>query len=401
MPEAIIPANIHTLCINSSVCDLLMQMISIPSCSGIPGRETRLAEFIRDFFTANGIKAYLQEAASNRFNVIAEVDSGLDGPALLLTGHLDTVPPYDMEAPFHPVVENGFLKGRGSTDMKAGLACMMESMKLLEQNNLPKIGKVIFAGVIDEEESSKGTCALIEAGIKADAAIVGEPSDGKICIAHRGLEWFEIDFYGITVHGGRQEEGLNAIDQAVLFIRQLEKGFPAAFQNRSHPLAGRSSMNIGKISGGTQPSTVAGHCSIQLDIRWIPGEDYQKIFSYIENVLFELMEKEPRLKTRLQVMPESIMPSGFIHAPMETGPDSRITKCLQQAFIAADHSQAELASFPAWSDGGLFHAFAGIPTIVCGPGEVETAHSSVEQVSISDLPLFMEIYSTTAALFCS
>lgn len=220
------------------VIDFIGELVSIPSYHGIKNQETEVANKINELFEKEGIESEIIHVADGRCNVIANLKGTGNGKTLLLTGHTDTVPPYDMESPFILKNDDGKLFGRGVVDMKGPLACMIYSMIAIKRAKIELKGNIIFAGVIDEEEKSLGTIDLLEKDIKADAAIVGEPTNFEACVAHRGLEWFELYFQVKTVHGGAQKLGVNAIVKASDFIQRAEEKLAPKIMNETHPING-------------------------------------------------------------------------------------------------------------------------------------------------------------------
>lgn len=234
-----------------------------------------------------------------------------------------------------------------------------------------------------------------------DAAIVGEPTDMDICVGHRGLEWFEFSFIGKTVHGARQKEGVNAIHKATMFINKLENELiPKLEKKTPHPIIGSPSMNYGLIRGGTQPSTVAGDCILQLDRRWIPGETFDETVKEYQQVLDELSAEDPKFKAEMKVMEISYMDDQYVHESMDTDPLDPVVKAAEKAIGDVTGSEAVLRAFMAWTDGGLINYYGKVPTIVLGPGEVESAHSATENIKISTLVPAVLIYASIACDFC-
>lgn len=383
------------------IIDFITALVAIPSYSGLENQEKAAAEYIHKTFLKEGIHSQLIEVKKGRFNVIGALKGTGGGETLLLTGHTDTVPPYDMSDPFTLIEEKGNLYGRGVVDMKGPLACMIFSLIAIKRAELELKGDVIFAGVIDEEEGSLGTIDLIEKGIRADAAIVGEPTDLQICAAHRGLEWFELEFHGKTVHGGKQSEGINAILQASNFIQQCEDELMPKILEETHPLIGTSSMNYGTIQGGTQPSTVAGKCVLEIDRRWVPGVRYGEMVKDFEKLIEDLKQKDPKFQCDFQVMAESVMKEGYIHEAMEIDLNHRILSIVKEKTESIIAETPEITAFPAWSDGGLLSGYSKIPAIVFGPGDLKTAHSKNEHLKKSQVLPGTLIYALTAVDFCS
>lgn len=409
MISAMMEGNIMEEVINSikkviseeEIISVIKKLVKLPSYTGIKNQESGVAEYIYNFFKAEGIEAKIIPVVDGRSNVIAVLKGKGGGKTLLLTGHTDTVPPYDMpDDPFEVKTSCGRMYGRGVVDMKGPLGCMMIAMAAVKRAGIELAGDVIFAGVIDEEDKSEGTRALLKSGISADGVIVGEPTDMDICIGHRGLEWFEFTFKGKTVHGGRQKEGINAISKAMKFIDRLESSLIPEIESRTHPVSGNSSMNYGFIKGGTQPSTVAGECILQIDRRWVPGEKYQDIIDEYQRVLDELHEEDKQFNASFKVMDISAMEEGYIHEAMETDPEEPIVKVSEGAIYDITGKDANIRSFTAWSDGGLISTYGRMPTIVLGPGDLESAHSAGEYLEIAQVLPAVLIYAMIAVEFC-
>lgn len=383
--------------------DLLAKLVSFPSHEGIENQETEVAKCIYGFFIREGIEAELVPVVDGRCNVIARLKGTGEGKSLLFTGHTDTVPPYDMPGnPYEVKFVDGDIYGRGVLDMKAGLACMMMAMTAVKRAGVILSGDLIFAALIDEEAKSLGTRAWLQnCGKLPDAAIVSEPTNMDICVGHRGLEWFEFTFHGKTVHGGRQKEGINAIQKATMFINRLESDLiPRIEKKMPHPIIGSPSMNYGLIKGGTQPSTVAGECILQLDRRWIPGETYKGVVLEYQQIIDELSAEDSKFKADIKVMEISYMDDIYVHEAMDTNPNEPVVKITEKAIEEVTGEKAVQRSFTAWTDGGLINYYGKVPTIVLGPGELEYAHSATEHIKTSSLVPAVLIYTSIACDYC-
>jgi len=380
--------------------NVIKDLVAIPSYNGIENQETKVAEYIYNLFKKEGIETEITHVQDGRKNVTAVLKGKGKGKSLLLTGHMDTVPPYDMEDALEMKIDGDKLIGRGTNDMKGPLACMIMTLIAIKRADVELEGDLIFAGVVDEEEKSLGTIDLIEKGMKTDGAIVGEPTKLDICIAHRGLEWLEFNFEGKTVHGGAQAEGINAILRASNFIQKAEEKIVPKLSERKHPVTGTSTMNYGTINGGTQPSTVAGSCKMKIDRRWIPSEKYEEVLNEYREVLKELKEQDPKFKCEMKVMDISVMKEGYVHEPMEIDENHPLVETLVKSSEEANGRTPNKTYFPAWSDGGLLHTYANIPTLVFAPGDLETAHSKDEFIDRKELVPAVKIYALTAYNFC-
>jgi len=383
------------------ILSLAKELIAIPSDPSVALREKEVAAAIDRFFRREGIASRLEEVEEGRPNVYAELGAG-EGPTLLWCGHTDTVrgDPFEGD-PFAPRQEGDLLLGRGAVDMKASLACAMVALAGLKRAEIELAGKLLFAGVIDEEDRSAGCRALLRKQWPLNGAIVGEPTGLRPCLGHRGLEWLEIAFQGRAVHGGRAEEGINAIGLAGRFLHRVETDLLPRLTHRRHPLLGCSTLNWGWIQGGTQPSTVAGSCRLQLDRRWIPQERYPDVLAELQSVLDSLHDEDPSFCARLQVMEASRMEEGLIHPAFCTDPGSRLAQITADCLSYGVGRTVDFAAFPAWSDGGLLATYGGIPTLILGPGELTSGHSPREAVPISQMLPAALAYAEIAACFCN
>ncbi len=384
----------------AEILALAKELIAIPSHFEASGKEREVAEAIRCFFQKEGISSWLEATEGSRPNVFARLGEG-QGPVLLWCGHTDTVPPGEYEGdPFCGEVKEGFLFGRGAVDMKSSLACAMAALAGLKRAGISLCGQVLFAALADEEGASTGARALLRSGLRADGAVVGEPTGLTPCLGHRGLEWFQIEFRGVPVHGGRQQEGVNAISLAGRFLHRLEDDLLNALTERRHPCLGPSTLNVGRIEGGTQPSTVAGRCLLQLDRRWIPGESRESVLTELQDLLDRLQMEDPSFQATVRIMESSRMEEGIVHEAYWMDPDQPLARCVQESIMRVLGKEMAFGAFPAWSDGGLLAAYGGIPTVILGPGQLSSAHSPNESIDISQLLPASLIFADLFLRFC-
>ncbi len=379
---------------------LTSDLISIASYPGIENQEAKVAEYICARFCKEGIESWTEEVCDGRKNVYARLKGTGGGKTLMFNGHIDTVPPYDMPNATQPQVKDGRLYGRGASDMKGPVATMIASMVALKRLGIGLSGDVLFAGVIDEEQRSYGTIRLVESGLRADAAIIGEPTELRVCTGHRGLEWYEFRFIGKTVHGGKQDEGVNAISKAAKFIRCIEEEYALKLKKIYHPLLGHPTVNIGVITGGTQLSTVAGECTVLLDRRFLPCEKYADVERGLKQVLEKLATDDPSFKCVMKVTDDSLMKPGYVHLPLETDATQPIVELVQKRLAEMGDYNTEPMLFPAWTDAGIVYGYAGIPSVVIGPGHIECCHSQNEYIELNQLQQGYLLYAQCAHDFC-
>jgi acetylornithine deacetylase/succinyl-diaminopimelate desuccinylase family protein len=382
------------------IISLVSELIAIPSYRGIEKQETRVAEYLDRFFKREGISSEVIPIKDGRCNVVARLPGSGGGRTFLLNSHLDTVPPYDMAGPCVPRVEGGRIYGRGAVDTKGVLACMAVAVAALSRAGIILKGDLIFTGVIDEEDGSAGSIDLVKKGLQADGAIVGEPTGFDLCLGQRGLEWLEFRFQGATVHGGNRAGAPNAIRMAAFFIAKCERELIPVLQERSHPLLGSASMNYGFIRGGSQPSTVAGECILQVDRRWLPDEDHSAVLGEYAELLRALSREEPQFKGSMRLMEVGRMEEGYLHTGSLLDPSHPLVGAAAESVTEVLGAPPGQRAFTAWSDAGVLSTYGGIPSLILAPGDLAAAHSAGEHIEIKDLLPAALIYALTAARFC-
>jgi acetylornithine deacetylase/succinyl-diaminopimelate desuccinylase len=386
---ATLPADVH---------DLLVRLVRTPSYPGVARQESEVVRHLAAFLEAHDIEFTITDAGEGRPNLVARVNGAEPGPHLLLCGHTDTVPPNSrVGAPeIETREERGLLHGRGSVDMKGAVAAMAAALVRL-RGQLAR-GSVSLAAVADEEMRSIGTEALITSGFTADAAIVGEPTECRIAIGHKGLEWLNIDFEGKATHGGTPQAGINAIAAAARFAELVATDLIPVLATRTDPVLGPPMINLGTIHGGDQPSTVAGHCRIQLDRRWVTTETVEQVFEDLERLLARVRDAFPGLRTEISRLPDGM--ATMVHGPVTIDPGHPIVKAAERALDAHGRA-APLTVFPAWTDASLLGREGGIPPIVWGPGDLACAHSPREHIALAEVALAVDLYTAAALDFTS
>jgi len=378
---------------------LTQELIQIPSHVNHPGREREVGLFLGEYLKGRGLEVKIDEVMDGRVNVIATLPGSGGGKNLLLNGHLDTVPPGEMEFdPYGGALVEGMIQGRGAVDMKGPIASMVTMMLALKNSGMKLKGDVIFTGVIGEEEKSEGTEKIVKEGIQADGAIVGEPSSYQYSAGHRGLEWLEIEIEGKAAHGGMPHLGVNAIEKAATFIERVKRDLYPKINQRSHPLMGSSVMNFGHINGGIQPSTVAGKCIIQIDRRYVPGETPQSVIQEYQDIIDKLQLEDETFKASIKRMENNMLT--LDHLPLATDLEDPITKALTKALGTVLGKEPTLSTKRGWTDASLLFNFGKIPTIVYGPGNISYSHTKNEQVAVKELKEAVEVYFLAAAEFC-
>ena len=377
---------------------LVKDLVRIPSHRDVPTREKEVAEFLAEFLADEGIDAKLRKVDKDRPNVIAVIPGSGIGKSLMLNGHTDTVPAYEMDMePFVPRIDKGKLYGRGALDMKGGLGSMAMAMVAVRRARAKLGGDLVLAAVVGEEEKSEGTEDIVLRGPKADAAIVGEPTDMEIQPTHRGLEWLNIHFYGKAAHGGQADRGINAISMAARFVRAVEEDLMPKLRARKSKYMLPPTLNIGVIQGGQQPSSVADHCVVRIDRRWVPEESLQQVFEEVYDIFDGLKKEDTRFKAELKRDPSNM--KTMTHVPNVVSTSHPVVRLLQKSVRESTGKPAKITSFWGWTDAALMTHFAKMPTVVFGPGGAG-AHARTEYVLVDDLLRCTQVYSQVALEFC-
>lgn len=337
-----------------------------------PG-EGACARFLARVLGEWGFRVELQAVVPGRPNVIARIGTS-GGRALLVNGHLDTVGVDGMtHGPWDPELRDGRIYGRGSADMKAGIAAMCAAAWRTAQDGIA--GEVIVAAVVDEEFESAGTRALVASGIAAEAAIVTEPTRLAIATAHKGFVWADLEVRGVAAHGSRPDIGVDAIALASLVVAELERYQQRELVRRSHPLLGRPSLHASFVRGGSGLSTYPDKCTVQFERRTIPGESPQDFTRELDDAIQRVRTTRPELDA-------AILPR-FSQAPNEVPADHRIVRLLAGALRAGGMDSA-VTGLSCWTDAAILTA-AGIPAVCFGPGDIGVAHAHEEFVPVAEV----------------
>lgn len=339
----------------------------------VPGArgEADAADLCRAALRSAGFDVTMQEVHPGRPNVIGVIDGREPGPAVMFCGHIDTVGVEGMTDPFVPRENAGRLYGRGAQDMKGGVAAMIAAGALL----LPQWtrGRLIIAAVVDEEHGSVGAEALVREW-RADAAIITEPTDLKVAIAHKGFAWFEIETIGRAAHGSRPAEGRDAIVRMGRVLRALEQLDRTLQARPSVPLEGTASLHASVIEGGREWSSYPDRCLLKLERRTVSTENADTVAQEIDTLLETLRRDDPEFQSLARRV--TYRPAYRLDArhPLVT--------TMRGALKRAGGAD-EPAGMSFWTDAAIL-GDAGIPTVLFGPGGAGL-HSLTEYVNIADV----------------
>jgi acetylornithine deacetylase len=356
------------------VCELLRELVAIDSVNPalVPGGagEREIVAFIEGWALAAGLSADVLEATPGRPSVVVRAPGSGAGRTLLLCGHVDTVGVDGMSDPHGARVEGDRLYGRGAYDMKAGVAAALIACR--DAAALGLRGDVVVAAVADEEHASLGVQEILRT-VRADAAVVTEPTELELVIAHKGFVWSQIEVEGRAAHGSRPHLGVDAIVKAgaiLVALGELDRSLAA----RTHPLLGRGSVHASRIEGGGELSSYPACCVIELERRTLPGETAADVEAELAALLDGCRARDPQLRATSSTL--------LVREPFEIDPSHELVAEVRAAAVEAVGSEPAIGGASYWAD-AAFIAAAGIPTVLLGPGG-EGAHAAVEWASLSD-----------------
>lgn len=355
---------------------------------GAPG-EQACAAFLRGVLDAWGFRTEMQEAAPGRPNLVARIGDARGGRSLMFNGHLDVVGIEGMtHAPFSAVAREGRLYGRGSADMKGGIAAMCAAAHLAASHGIA--GEIIVAAVADEEYVSIGTRALIEQGVRADACVVTEPTKLAIMPAHRGFVWLEVEVAGRAAHGSRWDIGVDAIRHAGLLLAELDRIDAEILPQREHPLLGRASLHASLIEGGLGYSTYPDRCVIGFERRTIPGETTSDVIAEMERACAAVHTKRSNFAAQVRLV--------GAQGPSDVSVDAPLVLALGEA-LRAEGEEVHVEGMSAWTDAALLNE-AGIPAVCFGPGDISLAHAAEEYIPLDEIDRARDVLSALARRWC-
>lgn len=339
---------------------LLRQLISIDSVNPalVPGAagEAAIARALVDELRGIGLTTHLQEAAPGRPNVIGVLEGREPGRSLMFCGHTDTVGVAGMTRPFDPAEREGRIYGRGSQDMKGGVAAMIGAARVIAESGGLAAGRLVIACVADEEHASIGADALVTEW-RADAGVVTEPTELAVAVAHKGFEWVDIETEGRAAHGSRPRDGRDAILRMGRVLGELEALDRALQAGRAHPLVGAASLHASLIEGGRELSSYPDRCALQIERRTIPGEQEGIAGREVERIIERLQAQDPEFKAASRTM--------FSRAPYEIPPTHDLPLALVEA-AESGGTPTETIGMSFWTDAAILGG-AGIPSVLFGP----------------------------------
>lgn len=357
--------------------------------AGAPG-ESDCARVLYDVLVAWGFRAELQEVTAGRPNLIARIGGAVGGRSLMFNGHLDVVGVGGMvHPPFSAEEREGRMYGRGTADMKGGIATMCAAAWRAAQ--LGTRGEIIIAAVADEEYESIGTRAMLATGVRADAAVVTEPTRLAVMPAHRGFVWVEVEVAGRAAHGSRWDVGVDAIRHAGLLLAELDRVDAEVLPRVTHSLLGRASLHASFIEGGIGMSTYPDRCVLKLERRTIPGELASDVVAEVERACGAVRGRRSTFVANVRLV--------FAQEPSDVSVDAPVVRELVGA-LGSRGEAVRIEGMSAWTDAALLNQ-AGIPAVCFGPGDIALAHAAEEYIPLDEIDRATDVLDSFAQRWCS
>ncbi len=351
-----------------------------------------VAQRMRDF----GWDPVIEEVAPGRPNVIAVLDGGEGpGPTLMLEGHIDVVTEGDPSAwsfdPYAGDIVDGWLRGRGSADMKSGLAAMLYAAKAVVDAG-PFPGRLVVAALVDEEGLMLGAKAFAasELAPQVDGAICGEPEAGEICAVSKGSIRVQVTFIGAMAHGAMPQHARNPLPVAAAYLKavqQVQDDLQA--EHGEHEHLGHVYLTPTVLLGGDveQINVIPGRGLVCLDIRTVPGVDHEALVQRLTD-LAHTVSGDAQVQTQVEIVDD--------RPPVDTPTDHPMIVALAAAHEQVTGQPAVYGGVPGATDGTILTAHADIPTVVYGPGGKWIAHQADERVEVAEIKTCAAVYAVTA-----
>lgn len=357
-----------------------------------PGNELPLARFLAAKMQGLGIEAEVLPITEQRGNVLARVRGSGNRPALVLCGHLDVVPPGSApwsRDPFGGEVSDGRLYGRGSCDMKGGVAAIITAAAALAAGSR-LAGDVVLALTAGEEGEALGAEHFVARGtLRATGGLVlAEPTNFEVLAAEKGTLWVQVTAHGKSAHGATPHLGINAVVAVADLVHDF---FRWSFPVTPHPLLGMPTVNVGTIQGGVKTSIVPDRCTVTLDFRTLPGMDHTQLVARVRAACDRLSAQQSGLTWDLTVIND--------RAPAETPPDAPLVVATQEAVAAVRGTCRPVGGAPWYTDGATLAPAFGLPMVICGAGDPALAHQTDEWISVEHLVQGAELYVKLAGIF--
>jgi len=374
--------------------DTLARLVRIdsinPAFSDGSTNESAAADWTTTEMERLGMSVRRFEAEPGRASVVGVLAGTGGGRSLMLYAHLDTVGIEGMPEPFAAEVRDGKMFGRGAYDMKGGLAASLAAVKALRDSGARLAGDVLIAAVADEEVASIGMQEVLR-HVTADAAIVTEPTELEVGLAHKGFSWIEVETFGRAAHGSQFGLGVDANMRMGRFLARLDTLEQELRASEPHPLVGPPSLHAAVLNGGTGASTYAASCRLTMERRMVPGETEELVVGQLRAIADALAAEDPTFRAEVRAT--------LTRDSFEVPAGAAIVRTVLAAAAEVLGRTPVTRGFPFWMD-AAFLAKAGVETVVIG-GAGAGAHETEEWADIATHVQLATILARTAASFCA
>jgi acetylornithine deacetylase len=360
-----------------------------PSVSAGGCGEAEIASYAEKALAALGLEATTHAHEPGRVSAVGTLRGSGGGRSLMLNAHSDTVGVDGMTEPFSASVRDGALYGRGAYDMKGSLAAQLAAVGALRDAGVSLAGDVVVAAAADEECRSIGTADLVSR-YPVDGAIVTEPTEFDLCLAHKGFVWLEVVTEGLAAHGSRYEEGIDANMRMGRFLCALDRLEADLRRRGGHALVGPPSLHAPVIKGGTELSTYSSRCTLNVERRTVPGETEESAAVELQSIIDELASADPSFRASVRTL--------FARPPFEAPRDTALADAVKGSLRRVLGRPPEIVGRAWWTDAALIAA-TGAETLVVGP-RGGGPHADVEWVDLDSLVDFAQILAYTAIDYC-
>jgi acetylornithine deacetylase len=371
--------------LNQQVVELLQKLVQCesinPSLDKNGSGEAKVGKLLAEFCKSRNIAYEKQPVADGRSNFLATLPGRNSDQRIVFVAHMDTVPVHKWETdPYSGLLKDGRIHGRGSCDTKGSLSAMMIALASLKPGETN--ATIVVSGSVDEEFRKAGARAIAQSGVKYAAAVVGEPTDLELVVAHKGSIRWQIEVIGRPSHTSKPHLGVNAITGMAKVVTALQ-AHNAELAGRAHPLVGPPTLTVSLIEGGLEVTTVPPLCRIWVDRRLIPGERPKQAVEEVEKILQKLRSEDPALEVRS-------LPAPWEDPPPDSAEDSRIAAVAAKACTKVAGT-GKFRGVPYGTDASQL-SLAGIPCIIVGPGSIDHAHTNNEFVPVDELQKAVALY---------
>jgi acetylornithine deacetylase len=372
----------------------LARMVQIDSINPFfndgKGDERAMAAFVSEELRRLGMRVETYEPQPGRVSVVGTLPGSGGGRSLMLYGHMDTVGVGGMAEPFSGAVREGRMYGRGTYDMKGGLAACLAAAKAIVESGTELAGDLLVCGVADEEVASLGMFDVLK-HVKPDAAVVTEATELDVCLAHKGFCWIEVETVGRAAHGSRVDEGIDANLRMGRFLSRLEELERELRRRPAHPLVGPPSLHAGVLRGGSAPSIYAASCHLEVEWRMVPGETEAGCVAELQVIADRLAAEDTTFQARVRPL--------LTRGAFEVAQEASVVQAVTAAAADVRGQRPAFLGHSFWMDAAILAA-AGVETVVIGPSGAG-AHADVEWVDLGSVHRLAAILARTAAQVCA